>query len=84
MCFEVKGLRANAREVRISRPSLNLKAVHFAREGCACASQAKRKESHAMTFDFDEAAARIAADPFDRVLFDRLGRKRVHPTPSSG
>jgi hypothetical protein len=31
-----------------------------------------------MTFDFDEAVARIAVDPLDRVLFDRLGRERTH------
>jgi hypothetical protein len=28
--------------------------------------------------DFDEAADRIAADPLDRTLFDRLGRTRAH------
>jgi hypothetical protein len=28
--------------------------------------------------DFDEAAACVEADPFDRVLFDRLGRERTH------
>jgi hypothetical protein len=32
-----------------------------------------------MTFDFDEAAARVVADPLERTLFDRLGRERVHP-----
>jgi hypothetical protein len=32
-----------------------------------------------MNFDFDEATARVVADPLERVLFDRLGRERVHP-----
>ena len=32
-----------------------------------------------MTFDFDEVAARVVADPLERTLFDRLGRERVHP-----
>jgi hypothetical protein len=31
-----------------------------------------------MTFDLDDAAARIAADPLDRVLFNLLGRERTH------
>jgi hypothetical protein len=31
-----------------------------------------------LAFDFDEAAARIEDDPLDRVLFDMLGRQRVH------
>jgi hypothetical protein len=31
-----------------------------------------------LAFDPDEAAARIAADPLDRVLFDMLGRERAH------
>jgi hypothetical protein len=32
----------------------------------------------ALLFDTDEIAARIAADPLDRTLFDRLGRERAH------
>jgi hypothetical protein len=28
-----------------------------------------------MTFDLDDAAVRIAADPLDRVLFNLLGRE---------
>jgi hypothetical protein len=36
-----------------------------------------------MTFDFDEAAARVVADPLERTLFDRLGRERVHPITAS-
>jgi hypothetical protein len=31
-----------------------------------------------MTFDLDDAAARIAADPLDRVLFNPLGRERTY------
>ena len=31
-----------------------------------------------MPFDLDDAAARIAADPLDRVLFNLLGRERTH------
>jgi hypothetical protein len=31
-----------------------------------------------MTFDLDDVAARIAADPLDRVLFNLLGRERTH------
>jgi hypothetical protein len=30
------------------------------------------------TFDVDEIAERIAADPLDRTLFDMLGRERAH------
>jgi hypothetical protein len=31
-----------------------------------------------MTFDLDEAAARITADPLDRAMFNLLGRERTH------
>jgi hypothetical protein len=31
-----------------------------------------------LTFDIDDAAARIEADPLDRILFDMLGRQRTH------
>jgi hypothetical protein len=31
-----------------------------------------------MTFDLDDAGARIAGDPLDPVLFNLLGRERTH------
>jgi hypothetical protein len=31
-----------------------------------------------LAFDLDEVAARIAADPLDRAMFDMLGRERKH------
>jgi hypothetical protein len=34
--------------------------------------------SMTMTFDIDDAAARVANDPLDRALFNMLGRERTH------
>jgi hypothetical protein len=57
MCFEVKGMSANAREVRISRAGPNPRPFILREKVALALRKPSAKDGHAMIFDLDEPAA---------------------------